>query len=153
MRTLRRNYSLVELLLVIALALTFLNLAYAAYYHGLGSCTFFSKKSHDYQEVDVIRKAWRQFIGRNGAVTKVEPGAALLFANGASVRRDRGDLVFADVKGKRSFLLPGDQSVKFSLEPGVAALELNVRRRQSAAGAVSYEYLRIVAATTTEVRP
>jgi len=153
MRTLRHGFSIVELLVVIALALTFLNLAYAAYYQGLGSCAFFSKKAHDYQGVDVIRKAWRAFVRQNGAVAEVEPGAALRFANGASVRRERGNLVFADAKGERAFLLPGDQSVKFSLEPGAAALELNVRRRQGPDGAAGYEYLRIAAATPKEAKP
>ena len=112
----RRFYSLMEILLSMALGLALLGAAVQLLNRSWLFCRESVRQVHRTQELGLVRKRWRRFVRACPERGWTATDGTVFTAGSSSARADEGRIVLDDGKTPREIQLPEDAAARLSIE-------------------------------------
>jgi len=143
------NYTIVEMMMVIAIIGILMNAALYFYYHGQQTTMRQINQAFQLQSVGILTPRWREFVAANGDAVEITAGK-ILFRNGSRAIINGNQLSLISPTGSKTFALPGKAVIRFQQEtPAGEAplLVLYLYETGSRKAVAEDKFIRIVAST------
>jgi len=151
----RRGFTLVEMLVAMAILGMLTNAALRFYYDGSRFARLSAERAQLLRVVPSVQTAWRQLVHARAAALRVT-SKQVDFADRSSARVDRNRLFFTNAGHTRSFALPRNATAEFAQETGSGEASFLVLRLNTVKAPGQPEKtwsLRLVAAFKPEEKP
>lgn len=143
------NFSLIEVLFAVVLIGIVFNMALMFYYDGRKASMKYMNKAAHARSISTMSKSWRNFIHANPVFVKVEADK-VLFENQASISVKNNQLIFATVKGQKTFSFPKAFAASFVLENNpqeAPILVLYLKTKGNKGQRLKDKFIRIIASS------